>query len=128
MIFAVGTPWGRNTVDFALTTTGLSALPWKDFPGGFATLVPATAPVFWTFFLLTGVSLFVLRLTDRTRERACPVPWFPLPPAIFCCTCGYMLYSSLAYAKSLTLIGVVPLLIGLPLYWASGSVPRPHQS
>lgn len=28
---------------------------------GFATMVDYTAPVFWFFFVLTGLSLFVLR-------------------------------------------------------------------
>ena len=33
---------------------------------GFETLVEYTAPVFWLFFLLTGVALFVLRRKDGT--------------------------------------------------------------
>ena len=37
--------------------------------GGFDTLLTCTAPVFWVFFLLTGISLFVLRERDRQVER-----------------------------------------------------------
>jgi basic amino acid/polyamine antiporter, APA family len=123
MICIVGTPNGRGAIDSALTTAGLSGLPWEEYFGGFETLVAGTAPVFWTFFLLTGVAVFVLRKTDIGRVPAFVVPLFPLPPIIFCCTCAYMLYSSLAYARLLTLLGLVPLLIALPLYWASGLLP-----
>jgi amino acid transporter len=42
---------------------------------GFATMVEYTAPVFWLFLLLTGVSLFVLR---RTAPAAQPFG-FPCP-------------------------------------------------
>ena len=119
LVFAVGTVQGRNTIDYTLTSVGLSGLPWEEYFGGFETLVAGTAPVFWTFFLLTGVSLFVLRIKDPTRHRPFSTPWFPLPPIIFCCTCGYMLYSSLAYAKLLALLGAVPLALGLPLYFVS---------
>ena len=69
------------------------------------------------FFLLTGVSVFVLRATDRTTARPFSLPLYPLPPLVFCATCGYMLYASLVYAKWLVLLGAVPLALGVPLYW-----------
>ncbi|MGL4552493.1 MAG: APC family permease, partial [Gemmataceae bacterium] len=93
--------------------------------GGFDTLLTCTAPIFWGFFLLTGVSLFVLRERDTHLERPFKVPFYPTLPLVFCVTCGYMLYSSIAYALvrdwkgGLVLLGVLPLLIGLPLYHAS---------
>ncbi len=106
-----------------LTIVGLSPIPWQNYFGGFETLVAGTAPVFWTFFLLTGVSLFVLRVKDRHRERPFTVPLFPLPPLIFCGTCGYMLYSSLDYARSLALIGAVPVALGLIVYAVGRCLP-----
>src|SRR5262249_4419075 len=91
--------------------------------GGFDTLLTCTAPIFWLFFLATGVSLFVLRERDRDRERPFKVPLYPELPLVFCLSCGYMLYSSIEYAVStrgwkggLVLLGVLPLLIGFPLY------------
>jgi amino acid transporter len=119
LVFAVGTVQGRSTIDYTLASVGLSGLPWEEYFGGFETLVAGTAPVFWTFFLLTGISLFILRIRDPMRHRPFSTPWFPLPPIIFCCTCGYMLYSSIEYAKLLTLLGAVPLALGLPLYFVS---------
>jgi hypothetical protein len=43
---------------------------------------------------------------------------------VFCGVCLYMLYSSLDYARSLALIGLVPLAFGLPLYWISQRAGR----
>ncbi|NUQ62968.1 MAG: amino acid permease [Pirellulales bacterium] len=119
LIFAVGTPQGRGWVDGALTQVGIGRIPWEQYFGGFDTLLAGSAPVFWLFFLLTGISLFVLRIRDPGRERGFAIPWFPLPPIVFCATCLYMLYSSLDYARFLTLLGVVPLLVGLPMYGVS---------
>jgi amino acid transporter len=125
MIFAVGTEVGRQMIDMALRAigllriVGLPGLPWDQYGAGFDTLVAATAPVFWLFFLLTGISLFVLRRIDREVERPFRVPLYPLTPIVFCLTSVYMLYSSLDYAKLLALIGGVPLAIGLPLYFIS---------
>jgi amino acid transporter len=119
LICAVGTVLGRNAIDAGLGQLGLSGLPWEAYFGGFDTLVAGTAPVFWAFFLLTGVSLFVLRATDPDRHRPFTVPWFPLPPLVFCGMCVYMLYSSLDYAETLALLGVVPVALGLMLYGLS---------
>ena len=44
--------------------------------------------------------------------RPFSVPLYPLPPLVFCCTCAYMFYASVAYAKWLLLIGTVPVVIG----------------
>lgn len=118
MILLVGTALGRRAIDSLLVGVGLSPASWSGH-GGFDTLLSCTAPVFWTFFLLTGLALFRLRRLDPERERPFRVPLYPLTPLAFCATCGYMLYSSIAYAGTLTLVGVLPLLAGLPVYFAS---------
>jgi basic amino acid/polyamine antiporter, APA family len=117
LILAVGTEVGRNAVDRSVTAVGLPALPWSE--GGFDTLVAGTSPLFWFFFLLTGISLLVLRYKDR-EPRAFPVPLYPLVPLVFIGASSYMLYASIAYAKALSLMGLVPLLIGVPLYLVRG--------
>ena len=119
LIAAVGTDRGRETVDQSLQTVGLSALPWQDYYGGFETLVAASAPIFWMFFLLTGIALFVLRVRDKHCERPFIMPWFPLPAIVFCVTCVFMLQASLVYAKGLVLIASIPVALGLPLYLLS---------
>ncbi|PPS44321.1 APC family permease [Chroococcidiopsis sp. TS-821] len=82
---------------------------------GFETMVDYTAPVFWFFFLLTGVSLFVLRRRDREIVRPFRVPLYPFIPLLFCVFCAYMLQSSLAYTGVGALVGVAVLLAGIPL-------------
>lgn len=119
MILGVGTETGRGWLDACMTGIGLSPLPWERFGGGFDTLVAGTAPVFWLFFLLTGISLFVLRRKDRDLPRAFSVPLFPFVPIIFCLTSVYMLWSALDYARQLSAIGLVPLAIGVGLYLAT---------
>ncbi|MCS6852383.1 MAG: amino acid permease [Gemmataceae bacterium] len=121
MILLVGAQAGRDLIDAALLRLGLEPMPWERYFGGFETLFAGTAPVFWGFFLLTGIALFVLRVKDRGIERpfALPVPFFPLLPLIFCGMCLYGLWSAATYARWVTLIGVVPLLAGVPLYFVS---------
>jgi basic amino acid/polyamine antiporter, APA family len=79
---------------------------------GFRTALEYTAPVFWLFFLLVGVSLFVLRSRDRDLPRAFRVPLYPLLPLLFCATSAYLLYSSLAYTGIGALVGVAVLVTG----------------
>lgn len=79
---------------------------------GFRTAVEYTAPVFWLFFLLVGISLFVLRRRDPGTPRAFRVPLYPLLPLLFCATSAYLLYSSLAYTGIGALAGVAVLGVG----------------
>ena len=69
-------------------------------PSGVRTMVEFTAPVFWFFFLLTGIALFVLRRKYAHVARPFSVPLYPLPPLIFIGTCAFLLWSSLTYAQS----------------------------
>lgn len=79
---------------------------------GFRLAVEYTAPVFWLFMLLIGLSLFVLRAREPDAERPFRVPLYPLLPILFCLTSAYLLYSSLAYTGASALIGVGILALG----------------
>jgi basic amino acid/polyamine antiporter, APA family len=67
---------------------------------GFETMVEFTAPVFWAFLFLVGISLLLLRAKHAGRERPFRVPLYPITPIIFCAACGYLTYSSITYAAS----------------------------
>jgi len=102
----------------ALLLVGLGA--WTG--SGFRSMVEFTAPVFWLFFLLAGVSLFVLRAREPHVERPFRVPLYPLVPIVFCASCAYMLWSSLSYVSSQSFgglnaawVGVAVLAVGLLL-------------
>ncbi|BAY32226.1 amino acid permease-associated region [Nostoc carneum NIES-2107] len=82
---------------------------------GFETMVEYTAPVFWFFFLLSAISLFVLRQRDAQINRPFQVPFYPWIPLLFCIICGYLLYSSLAYTGIGAIVGVLVVGAGIPL-------------
>jgi amino acid transporter len=90
-------------------------------PDGFETMVAYTAPAFWLFFLLTGVSLFVLRRQAPAVADPFRVPLYPLTPIVFCAMCAFMLWSSGSYAMSKdpgsigAQLGIGVLLLGVPL-------------
>ncbi len=82
---------------------------------GFQTMVEYTAPVFWLFFFLVGMSLFVFRSWEAASPSRFRVPFYPFTPLIFCGMCVYMLYSSLAYTGQGALVGVGVLAAGAVL-------------
>lgn len=95
--------------------------------GGFATMVEYTAPVFWFFFFMVGLSLIILRRKEPDVARPFRVPFYPFVPIAFCLTCLYMLQASLAYTGIGALVGVGVLLAGLPVlllarYWQHNPV------
>jgi basic amino acid/polyamine antiporter, APA family len=93
----------------ALALIGFGALQ-KD---GFAAMVEFTAPVFWFFFLLTGIGLIVLRLREPHVARPFKVPLYPILPIVFIVTCGYLFYSSVTYAQSQQAVHVTFWVMGL---------------
>ena len=106
-----------------LITLGLILLaPLVFEEGGLEAMVAYTAPVFWFFFFLAGMSVLVLRCWDPGRERPFRVPFYPLTPFVFCGTCLYMLYSSVAYAGAGSLVGVAVVIAGVPFLAANRHV------
>ncbi len=95
---------------------------------GFRTMVDYTAPVFWLFMILVGVSLFVFRRRGDGDPDHFRVPLYPVTPALFVATCVYMLYSSVDYVREGTLAGLAVLLAGVPLLFMRGrSAPHPAE-
>ena len=98
-------------------------------PDGFETMVAYTAGAFWLFFLLTGISLFILRSHTPTVADHFKVPLYPITPIVFCAMCAFMLYSSVNYAMSKdpgsfgALLGIGVLLAGIPLMFVARRNP-----
>jgi len=86
--------------------------------GGFRAMVEFTAPVFWLFFLLTGIALFILRRRDPALPRPFRVPLYPLVPLLFCAACAGMLWSSLSYVSAQSLGGLNAAWIGVAVLGA----------
>jgi amino acid transporter len=92
----------------ALVLVGFGAIANAGFKG----LVEYSLPVFWGFFLLTGIALFVLRSKEPNAPRPFRVPLYPVIPALFVLMCAYLLYSSLAHHGKHALVGLGVLAVG----------------
>ena len=102
-IFAFMSHWNaeRDAPIVALLTTSfitlLIVLIAAANEGGVKFMVDFTAPVFWLFFLLTGIGLFVLRFRYPHVARPFKVPLYPILPIVFVGTCVFLLYRSLIF-------------------------------
>ena len=123
---ATGSPRNAYLVQgaIALLLVGIGTRERK----GFETLVEFTAPVFWTFFLMTGLALFVLRARDAGTSRPYKVPLYPVTPALFVAMCAYMLYSSLRYTGAGALVGVGFVAAGAVVLAALGRRTAPSRA
>jgi amino acid transporter len=90
---------------------------------GFEAMVAYGLPVFWTFFLLTGLSIFLFRRQQPVSPFR--VPLYPVVPLAFLAMCVFMLWASIDYLRnpfvgpkfgSLVLAGLVVMAAGIPLY------------
>jgi APA family basic amino acid/polyamine antiporter len=114
---------GGNTPAGALLVQGAVSLVLVLFGtlaprNGFETMVEYTAPVFWFFFLLSVMTIFVLRQREPQVRRPFHVPFYPVTPLIFCIICIYLLYSSVTYTGIGALLGLVVVISGIPiLFW-----------
>ncbi len=110
----------RNTPVNALLVQGSIALLLIIFGAwskqAVETMVDYTAPVFWLFLLLTTVTLFIFRSKHKRSEIPYRVPLYPLTPLLFIAACGFMLYSSLAFTGTGSLVGAGFLVLGIPIY------------
>lgn len=119
MIAGVGTEAGREKINESLRRCALPEVPWDRYYGGFDTLFAASAPIFWLFFLTTGLACFVLRRIDRDRPRPFKAPLYPLCPLLFCGMSAFGFYSAVLYAAPLLPLIAIPFALGLPLFAVS---------
>jgi APA family basic amino acid/polyamine antiporter len=113
----LGTPVG------ALLLQGGLSLAIILLAGSFLDTILYTAPVVWTFFLATGLTVFVLRRKEPDMARPYKISLYPVVPLIFVACCMFMLYSSVSYALARRPIGLLLLvsivLIGGLLFWST---------
>jgi len=85
---------------------------------GFVTMIDYSSPVFWLFLSLSGFAVILLRRRRPDLPRPFRVPLFPWLPLLFCASCLFVLWSSLAYVKLGALAGVAMLALGgVVLLW-----------
>jgi amino acid transporter len=88
------------------------------------TMVDYTAPIFWLFLLLVGVSLFVFRWRGEGGEVTFRVPLYPIVPILFIAVCALMIYSSLLSFGLGVLLGLGVLVSGVPVLLAGYFLTR----
>jgi APA family basic amino acid/polyamine antiporter len=98
-----------GTPAWALVVQGCLSLAIVLLAGSFIDTILYAAPVFWAFFLATGVSVFALRHKEPRTARSYKVTGYPITPTIFCASCTFMIYSSVSYAVVKKPVGLLVL-------------------
>jgi basic amino acid/polyamine antiporter, APA family len=93
----LGVPIRATVMQAAVTIALVIAFGLRE--GGFKSLVIFTSPFFWGFFVLVGLALIILRDREPDRPRLFRLPLFPILPAIFCLSSGFMMLSSIDYVS-----------------------------
>jgi APA family basic amino acid/polyamine antiporter len=94
---------------------------------GFETMTGYTAPAFWGFLFLVGISVYIFRSRGDVAKDGFRVPLYPVLPAIFCASCLWMCWSGINYALFLwsksgygfagigAVLGILIMLAGIPI-------------
>jgi APA family basic amino acid/polyamine antiporter len=91
---------------------------------GFEAMVAYGLPVFWTFLILTGITIFVFR--RQGSAAAFRAPLYPIVPIAFLAMCAFMVWASVDYVVNspygpkfgnLVLAGLMVMALGIPLYF-----------
>ncbi len=111
------TPLQSLLVQGLITLVFVVGFGW--YANGFDRLLQFSAPVFWWFIFMVGVSLFVLRFRRPDAMRPYRAPLYPWVPLVFCLSSAFMILASLEYALSggsyEALLTVAVLSVGLVL-------------
>lgn len=120
-----GVPMTSLLAQGVVTLAMVIGFGWRAGHQGFDSLLAFSAPIFWVFFFLVGLSLFALRAAEPDRSSNYRVPGYPIIPVLFCLSSLFMLYSSINYAVSqlsslawwaigIMLLGLVLTRVGRP--------------
>lgn len=103
--------WLQGAITLALVLFGAYS------ENGLQAMVAYTSPVFWLFMCLTALGLIRLRRKEPGHHRPFHVPLYPVLPLLLAMVCLGLCWSSVAYAGSGSLLGLLVLGLGLPLWW-----------
>jgi APA family basic amino acid/polyamine antiporter len=71
----------------------------------------------WILYLMTAVSLFVLRRKRPDLERPYRVTGYPVVPVLFICVAGFLLVSTLQTRPRESLMGLGLMALSVPFYF-----------
>jgi len=107
---------GRGTPVRALLVQGALCVVVALATRSFGRAVVYTTSVVWVFYLLCGISVFVLRRRDPGRPRPYRIPMYPLVPIVFCVSCIFLVYSAVDYDLGGSAIALGLTALGMVLY------------
>jgi amino acid transporter len=132
--------WKGDKPANALLTQGVLTLILIGFGAlardGFETMTGYTAPAFWGFLFLVGLSVYVFRSRGDVAKDGFKIPLYPVLPAVFCASCLWMCWSGINYAHFLwsksgygfagvgSMLGILVMLAGIPIVLLSKSKKR----
>ncbi|HET9741919.1 MAG TPA: amino acid permease [Terriglobales bacterium] len=70
----------------------------------------------WLFYMIAASTIFIFRRTLADVPRSYRTWGYPLVPAIFIAAAGFLLYSTFAADLKHSLVGVVVILAGVPVF------------
>jgi len=108
-----------GTPVMALQLQGLLALLLVVVFDSFDEPIIYCAAAVYTFYMATGLAVFVLRGKDRDRPRPYRVALYPLPTILFVGVCAFMIYGAVTYKPRMALLAGGIVLVGLIVYWVA---------
>jgi basic amino acid/polyamine antiporter, APA family len=113
-IVAFGSDLVRRPLRSLLQRLTKNELNWEEPDDALETLVAAMSPIVWLYFMLAALALIVLRRRLGSRPSFKTLG-YPFTPIIFAATCGWMAHRGILYTQWMTLVVLMPMLLGLPL-------------
>jgi basic amino acid/polyamine antiporter, APA family len=98
--------------------------------GTFDQLTDLAIFAFWLFYGMVGAAVFVFRWRDPDHVRPYKTWGYPVVPAVFVLVTIYLIVFTIKNAPLQSLIGLLIIAAGLPVYWYFSSknpeTPRPN--
>jgi basic amino acid/polyamine antiporter, APA family len=85
--------------------------------GSFDTLTDYVVFGSWIFYALVTASIFVFRKKYPDAERPYRAFGYPVVPVVFLLVAGWLLYRTVVDSPKNSVIGIVLILVGLPVYY-----------
>lgn len=113
--------WNReaNSPVQSLLLQGVISVVLTLLAGSFSSILVYTTAVVWVFYLMVGLSVFILRVKSRHVERPYKVWGYPITPMIFCASSLYLVWSALKYDLTGSALTLGFVALGVPIYLLS---------
>jgi basic amino acid/polyamine antiporter, APA family len=85
--------------------------------GSFDQLTDMAIFAFWLFYGLVAASVFVFRVREPDTPRPYKTWGYPIVPALFVLTTVYLIFTTIYNYPIRSLVGLVIIAAGLPVYW-----------